>query len=218
MQHFTRTVAIVDDHSILRAGLTALLHDERDLDVVDAVADAEAAIRSAREHQPDLMLLDIAMPGRSGTDVIGDIRRHAPGTKLLVLTLHKEDHHVFAAFRAGANGYVLKDDNPDELFRAIRSVLDGKTYLSPSVAHTVISGIASGDGVEAPVPLWEQLTKREREVMKLVAEGHTNKDIARQLSLSPRTVEKHRTNLMRKLGLHSVVAITTYAIQNGLLS
>jgi len=212
-------VMIVDDHTIMRDGLQALLSSEANFDVVGTVADGKTAINSISTMNPDLILMDLSMPGTGGMEAIVQIKRRYPKIRIVALTFHKEDKYIHATLKAGADAYVLKDDSRTELFTAISSVLKGKSYLSPSICDRVVAGFLAGssDGA-AEEPSWEILTQREREVIKLIAEGNKTRDIAEYLSLSPKTVEKHRTNLMRKLDLHSVSAVTVYAIQNGFIT
>ena len=213
-----KKIMIVDDHTIMRDGLQALLASEPDYEVVGTVADGKTAIQSVGALNPDVILMDLTMPGTSGIDAIKEIKRRAPAIRIIALTFHKEDKYIHATLEAGADAYVLKDDSRTELFTALSSVIRGKSYLSPSICDRVVAGyLASSDG-NSEQPSWEILTSREREVIKLIAEGNKTKEIAVYLSLSPKTVEKHRTNLMRKLDLHSVSAVTVYAIQNGFIS
>jgi two-component system response regulator NreC len=212
-------IMIVDDHTIMRDGLQSLLSAEPGFEVVGTAADGRSAIRSVAMLKPDIILMDLTMPGTSGIDAIAHIKRQHPQIKLVALTFHKEDRYIHATLEAGADAYVLKDDSRTELLTALRSVLNGKSYLSPSICDRVVAGYLAGGGDgNSKEPSWEILTKREREVIKLIAEGHKTKEIAEYLSLSPKTVEKHRTNLMKKLDLHSVSAVTLYAIQNGLIT
>lgn len=201
----------------MRNGLEAMLLSEPAFAVVGVAADGKAAIRAAAELQPDIMLMDLTMPRTSGIDAIVQIKRQHPSIKIVALTFHKEDKYIHATLEAGADAYVLKDDSRTELFTALASVIGGKSYLSPSICGKVVAGyLAGGDNSEDELS-WEILTKREREIIKLIAEGKRTKEIAAYLSLSPKTVEKHRTNLMKKLDLHTVAAVTTYAIQNGFI-
>jgi len=212
-------ILIVDDHTIMRDGLQSLLASEPGFEVVGTAADGKTAIHSVGTLNPDIVLMDLTMPGTSGIDAIAHIKRQYPKVKLVALTFHKEDRYIHATLEAGADAYVLKDDSRTELFTALRSVLSGKSYLSPSICDRVVAGyLAGGSDAGAKESTWEVLTKREREVIKLIAEGYKTKEIAEYLSLSPKTVEKHRTNLMKKLDLHSVSAVTLYAIQNGLIT
>jgi len=215
-------VVVVDDHAIMRDGLKAMLDNEPDLEVVGTAEDGRGAIAAVREHTPGLVLMDLTMPRTDGARSIGEIKRRFPRVKVVVLTFHKDDRHIHAALQAGADAYVLKDDGRAELLAAIRNVAEGKRYLSPAICESVMSGYVRAGAASEPeaveTPSWEMLTDREREVLKLVAEGHKTREIAEYLSLSAKTVEKHRANVMRKLDLHSVSAVTAYAISNGLLS
>ena len=210
---------IVDDHTIMRDGLQALLSSDPSYEIVGTIADGKTAIHNASTLKPDVILMDLTMPGTSGIDAIKEIKRREPQIKVIALTFHKEDKYIHATLEAGADAYVLKDDSRTELFTALSSVVRGKSYLSPSICDRVVAGyLAGGSDGSAESPSWEVLTRREREVIKLIAEGMKTKEIAAYLSLSPKTVEKHRTNLMRKLDLHSVSAVTVYAIQNGFIT
>jgi len=206
---------IVEDQTIMRDGLQALLESEPDFEVIGATAEGESAIREAATLHPDVVLMNLSMPHMSGTDTIGRIKRKHPEIKIVVLTFHKEDQFIRAALQAGADAYVLKDDSREELFAALRTPVTGRRYLSPSIFERVVLGYIDRT---TKTPSWEILTKREREVMKLIAEGCRTKDIAAQLTVSPRTVERHRTNLMKKLDLQSVSAVTAYAIANGIIA
>jgi DNA-binding NarL/FixJ family response regulator len=206
---------IVDDHTILRDGLKAMLSSDDTYEVVDTVADGKAAIRAATSLKPDIIIMDLTMPRTGGIDAISRIKRQHPVIKIVALTFHKEDRFIHATLEAGADAYVLKDDSREELFTALGSVMRGKSYLSPSICDRIVAGYLAAPEVASAQPSWEILTQREREIIKLIAEGSRTKEIAAYLSLSPKTVEKHRTNLMRKLDLHSVAAVTAYAIANG---
>ncbi|HOF05369.1 MAG TPA: response regulator transcription factor [Syntrophales bacterium] len=212
-----KRIVIAEDHTILREGLKSLLSASPDLAIVGEAADGREAIRRCLELKPDLLLLDLSMPRLNGIEAIGEVKRRVPATKILVLTVHKTEEYVLASLRAGAAGYVLKDATHQELLAAIRTVLAGKRYLSPDIAAHVIDGYLLGRKHEAPVTPWERLTPREREVLKLVAEGGRNREIADFLCISLKTVEKHRDSLMKKLDLHSAAALTAYAIARGLV-
>ncbi|MEJ2256883.1 MAG: response regulator transcription factor [Woeseiaceae bacterium] len=211
-------ILIVDDHTIMRDGLQSLIESEPGFKVVGTAADGKAGVRRVGELKPDIVMMDLTMPGTSGIDAIANIKRQYRNVRLVALTFHKEDQYIHATLEAGADAYVLKDDSREELFTALRSVLSGKSYLSPSICDRVVAGYLAGGDPNNKQPAWELLTKREREVIKLIAEGYKTREIAEYLSLSPKTVEKHRTNLMKKLDLHSVSEVTLYAIQNGLVS
>ena len=211
-------IVIVDDHAIMRDGLAAILSAEADFEVVGTAEDGKAAIAVVDRQRPELVLMDLTMPRTDGARAISSIKRAHPDTRVVVLTFHKEDSYVHAALEAGADAYVLKDDGRGELLAAIRNVIAGKQYLSPAICGRVVSGYLRGRQSPEKPPTWETLTVREREVLKLVAEGYKTREIAQYLSLSVKTVEKHRANMMRKLDLHGVSAVTAYAIENGLLS
>ena len=214
----TWRIMIVEDHTLLRAGLKALLLQEPDLKVVGEADNGRDAVRAMSVLAPDLVLMDLSMPGLGGIEAIIEIRRRSIETRIIVLTIHKTDEYIHAALQAGANGYVLKDATHDELRGAIRTVLSGKTYLSPDVSSRIITTYLRAADARVAVRPWDTLTHREREILKLVAEGRANRHIAEYLSLSVKTVEKHRSNLMRKLDLHNVAMLTTFAIENGLLA
>lgn len=211
-----KKILIAEDHTLLRAGLRILLSQESDLEVAAEADNGRDAIQLAGQLRPDLVLMDLTMPGTNGMDAMVEIKRLNPHIRILVLTIHKADEYIQEALRAGADGYVLKDSNQDELRLAVRTVLGGKSYLSPEVSEKVIDGYLSG-GRQQSATGWERLSPREREVLKLVAEGHGNKHIATYLDLSIKTVEKHRSNLMRKLDRHNTASLTAYAIERGLL-
>jgi len=211
-------IMIVEDHTLLRAGLRALLSQDSEMEIVGESDNGRDAIRLVGKLKPHLVIMDLSMPGMNGIEATRSIKLHFPETKVLVLTLHKTEEYIHESLGAGANGYILKDATHDELRIAVRSILNGKTYLSPDISEKVLNGylgVANGrSGVSSP---WDTVTNREREVMKLVAEGHANKYVAEYLCLSVKTVEKHRSNLMRKLDLHNSSTLTTYAIDKGLV-
>jgi DNA-binding NarL/FixJ family response regulator len=209
-----RRILIVEDHTLLRAGLRALLSQDPEIEVIGDAADGRDAMRKIASVSPHLVLMDLTMPGSNGIETIVEIKKRHPNVKVLVLTLHKTEEYVHESLKAGADGYILKDASHDELRVAIRSVLNGKTYLSPDISDKVITRYLGGQSKQSSV--WETVTQRERQVLKLVAEGHSNKYIAEYLSLSVKTVEKHRSNLMRKLDLHNASALTAFAIEKGL--
>ena len=202
----------------MRNGLEAMLASDPGFEVVGVAADGMTAIRSVAELQPDIVLMDLTMPRTSGMDAIVQIKRQYPDVKIVALTFHKEEKYIHATLEAGADAYVLKDDSRTELFNALNNVATGNNYLSPSIVDKVVAGYLSGGDSATAKPSWEVLTRREREVIKLIAEGKRTKEIAEYLSLSPKTIEKHRTNLMRKLDLHNVSEVTVYAIKNGFVT
>lgn len=211
-------LVIAEDHTILREGLKALLAARAELEVVGEATDGREAVHAAEQLQPDLMLLDLSMPRFNGLEALKEIKRVSSETRVLVLTVHKTEDYVFTALQAGADGYVLKDSSSSELILAVQSVLRGERYLAPAIATTVVSGyLGSKDGTSLRGGV-DDLSSREREVLKLIAEGYRTKDIAECLCISPKTVEKHRSNLMDRLNLRSVSALTTYAIEKGLVT
>lgn len=213
-----RRILIVEDHTLLRAGLRALLLQDPNIEIVGEADNGRDAVQAVGLLAPHLVLMDLSMPGMNGIEAIMDIKRRYPGTRVLVLTIHKTDEYIHESLRAGADGYILKDATHDELRIAVRSVLNGKTYLSPDISSKVVNGYLGTGNAPVGVNPWDTLTHREREVLKLVAEGHPNKYIADYYCLSVKTVEKHRSNLMKKLDLHNAAMLTAYAIEKGLIA
>ena len=211
-------IVIAEDHQLFREGLKAMLLSRGNLELVGEAEDSLEAIRIVQGRQPDLLLLDLSMPRLSGISVIRDIKRQFPEILILVLSIHESDQYVLEAFDAGANGYCIKDASRKELMMAIDSVLEGKTYISPGIADNVMEGYLEGRKHLKEKTAWDTITQREREVLKLLAEGHTNKEIAEFLNISVKTVEKHRANIMQKTDLHNASALTAYAIQQGLVN
>ncbi len=211
-------ILIVENHTLLRAGLRVLLAQDLELDVVGESDNGRDAINMAVKLMPNLILTDLNMPGMNGIEATRTIKMLLPDVKVLILTVHKTDEYIHESLKAGADGYILKDATHDELSVAIHSILNGKTYLSPDISERVVNGYLHPDGVTNIASTWNTLTIREREVLKLVAEGHPNKYIAEYLSLSVKTVEKHRSNLMKKLDLHNASTLTAYAIEKGLVN
>jgi len=208
-----RKIVIAEDHTILRAGLRALLSGQNGLEVIGEAGDGREAIRKVDTLQPDLLLIDLSMPKLNGIDAIREIKSQHPEIKIIVLTVHKSDEYIIAALKAGANGYMLKDASQNELLLAIDYVINGKTFLSPSISDKVVDAFLNTDKKDKPAAVLDNLTAREREILKLVAEGNTNKKIADHLCISLKTVEKHRSNLMKKLDLRNTAALTAYAIE-----
>jgi DNA-binding NarL/FixJ family response regulator len=213
-------IVLVEDHAILREGLKALILMEADFDIVGEFASAEQSLAGIGELQPDIVMTDLALPGRSGIELLGEVKRLSPRSRKLVLTAHENEEYIRAALNAGADGYVLKDANSAELMLAIRTVSVGQQFLCKAIASKILSGYLSGYAAEdhraaAPV-ITQSITEREREVLTRIALGNSNKLIARDLGVSPKTVEKHRSNLMRKLQLHNAAAITMFALRNGM--
>jgi DNA-binding NarL/FixJ family response regulator len=224
MQTTKKTIVVADDHGIMRDGLCALINGEPDLKVIGTATNGREAIRAAEVLKPDLVMMDMSMPLTNGPEAIAHIKRRNPEQRILVLTFHTDDQHVHAALSAGADGYLLKDDSRLEMLTGVRAVLNGKSFLSPAICERVVNGYLGGGigssgsmrpaGTQSAIGA-EVLSQREREVIKLIAEGYRTREIATFLSLSHKTVEKHRSNLMRKLSLRSAAAVTAYAIANG---
>jgi DNA-binding NarL/FixJ family response regulator len=211
-------IVIAEDHTILREGLRALLSSNPDFEIVGEAEDGREAIRCVEKLNPHLVLTDLSMPRMNGMEAIREIRKRAPETKILVLTVHKTEEYILATLQAGADGYLLKDSTHAELLEAVRHVLSGKHYISPGISDKILEGYLEGRKAIKTRTSWETLTPREREILKLIAEGYKNKEIADDLCISVKTVEKHRANLMEKLNLHNVQTLTTYAIEKGLVS
>ncbi len=216
MSEKTRLV-IVEDHKILRQGLCSLLSASADLEVVGEAGDGMTAIRTIKEIEPDLVLLDINMPKMDGISVIKEIKQYCPDTRILALTMHRSEQYILQVFKSGGDGYCLKSSGQEELMKAIKAVLSGKRYVSPEISGIVLEGYLESRRTVKEESSFESLTQREKEVLKLVAEAYQNTEIADYLCISPKTVEKHRANIMRKLDLHSAAALTAYAIENGLV-
>jgi len=212
-----RRIVIAEDYTILREGLRALLSSDPELEVVGEAEDGGVAVQCTAKLKPDLVLMDLSMPKMSGIEAIREIKKKSPGTKILVLTIHNTEEYILATLKAGADGYALKDSTQGELLMAVKRVLQGKRYLSPGISAQMIDGYLEGRKDLRPRTSWDTLTGREREILKLIAEGYKSKQIAEYLCISPKTVEKHRSNLMQKLNLHSSPALTALAIEKGLI-
>jgi len=211
-------ILIAEDHTILREGLRALLSQAPNFEIVGEVADGLDAVQSVETLRPDIVLMDLTMPRMHGLEAIREIVRRSPETKILVLTVHTNEEYVLAAFAAGAKGYLLKDASHAELLTAIRTILSDKPYLSPEISAMVLKGYLDGRKHLSTESTWDTLTQREREILKLVAEGYKNKDVADLLCISEKTAQKHRANLMKKLDIHNVAGLTAFAIDKGLVS
>jgi len=204
-------VLIADDHRMFREGVTRSLPRE-EFFVVGQAADGQEAVRLARRLQPELALIDVAMPGLNGVDATREVRRVSPGSGVVILTMHEESPYVTEALRAGARGYVLKTQSTAELLEALRQVHAGNVYVSPGLWREVVDSYRSGEEVPQ-----DPLTPREREVLQLIAEGNTTKGIAQALGISFKTAESHRSHLMTKLDIHVTAGLVRYAIRRGLV-
>jgi len=194
-----------------------MLESRNDIEIVGEAEDGLDAVRKIPKIQPDLVLLDLSMPKMSGISVIKEIKRELPETRILALTIHESDQYVLEAFEAGTDGYCIKESSRQELMVAIDSMFEGKTYISPGIADQVVEGYLTGRKRLKVDSRWDTVTQREKEVLKLLSEGYTNKDIADFLHISVKTVEKHRSNLIGKLDLHNVAQLTAFAMEKGLI-
>ncbi len=206
-------ILIVDDHTIVRAGIRLLLQAEPDIEVVGEAGSVQEAIAQTEALQPDVVLMDVAMPGASGMEATREIKRRWSHVQVLGLTMHRSDDYFFRMLEAGASGYVLKGADPGDLITAVRTVHRGEVYLDPSMAKKLVA-----DYLQREVtPPYANLTDREIEVLRLIAEGHTTGEIGEILNLSPHTVQTHRRNIMEKLNLHDRGELIRYAIRRGLI-
>ena len=209
-------VLVADDHAIVRTGIRHVLESEPGFIVVGEASTGTEALDLAESLHPDVAVLDISMPGESGLRVAAELRRRAPATQVLVLSMHDTTEYVLESLRAGVHGYLLKDTAATELRGAIRAVRRGESFFSPAIAGK-LSAVFRGDPAESTSHALRQLTGRERQVLIGVAQGHTNREIAAQLGISPRTVESHRENVMKKLGVRTVAGLTRLALEAGLV-
>ncbi len=211
------TLLMVDDHEIVRAGLRMLLQAQPDMQIVGEAEDGRAAIAKAKELAPNVVLMDISLPDIDGFEATRQIKRALPNTAILALTMHESDEYFFKMLDAGASGYVPKKAAPTDLVSAIRVVHEGGVFLYPSVAKALVRDYMGrvAEGVEREA--FDGLTDREQEVLKLIADGLPNQDIADRLTISVKTVERHRANIMAKLNLHSRTELVKYAIRKGLI-
>jgi DNA-binding NarL/FixJ family response regulator len=211
-------VLVVDDHAIVRDGICSLLALAGDMEVVGEATNGLEGLEKVSELLPDVVLMDIAMPVMGGLEAIRRIRKEFAGTKILALTQYDDKEHVFPAIQAGATGFVSKTAASSELAHGIRAVFAGESYLSPSIAKLFVEDYQSVAITEANNDPYEQLTDREREMLKLVVEGYKTRQIAELLNITPKTVEGHKTSLMKKLGVHSNLDLVKYALRRGIIS
>lgn len=211
------TIVLADDHSVVRAGLRALLEGEAGFRVIGEASDGLEAVQNVERLRPDVLVVDVMMPGLNGIEVTRQVRQRLPATKVVVLSMHAHEPYVLEALRHGASGYVLKDASSEQLVQAIREVVAGRSYLSPPLSERAIAAYVAR-AQPATLDSYDLLTTREREVFQLAAEGLSNPEIAQRLTLSPRTVEMHRGNLMRKIDLQTQTDLVRYAIRRGVIS
>ncbi len=210
-------IVIAEDSTILREALRKLISETAGFDVVGEAKDGDEAIECVEKLKPHLVLMDLSMPNMMGWDAIREIKRRSPETRILTLTVHKENDFILASFHAGADGYALKDSTHAELVEAIKNVLNGRYHIDSRISKKVVEGYVEGRKSSAPPTPWDSLTRRERQILKLIGEGHAYKEIANYLCVSLATVEKHRTNIAVKLNLHNKTALVTLAIKENLV-
>jgi two-component system response regulator NreC len=209
-------IVLADDHQVVRKGLNALLSAETDFSIVGEAGDGLETVQLVERLRPDILVLDLMMSGINGLEVTRQLNKKGVKTGIVILSMHNNEAYVLEALRSGARAYILKDSPPEELTRAIREVSSGRRYLSSPLTERAIEAYTQRAEVR-PIDPYEQLTTREREILQLAAQGCTNAEIASRLYISPRTVETHRTNLMRKLGLHNHTQLIQFAIQHGII-
>lgn len=208
-------VLVADDHPVVRKGLLTCLSSKERLRVIGEAADGDEALQKIRDLKPDVVLLDISMPKMNGLAVTELIRKELPTVKVLILSVHSNKEYIFRIIQAGAHGFVSKEAPPDEVLRAIESVVAGESFFTPEVARSALNQLINNGGKEAG---FLALTAREREVLTLIAEGQSNKEIANRLNIGVRTIETHRERIMRRLNIRSVAGLTKYTIANGMVS
>lgn len=210
-------VLVADDHTIVRDGICALLALAADIEVVGEAANGREALEKVKELAPDVVLMDIAMPLMGGLEATRRICKEFPHTKVIALTQYADKEYVFPVIEAGASGFIAKTAASSELTMAIRSLYRGESFLSPSVAKLLVEDYQQGVGLRGRHDPYEQLTDRERDVLKLVAEGYTTQEMADMLVISPKTVEGHKTSLMDKLDIHNRIDLVKYALRKGII-
>jgi two-component system response regulator NreC len=211
-------ILLADDHNVMRRGLRLLLENQRGFEVVGEASDGRQAVELAETVKPDVAVLDIAMPNLSGIEAAKRISAALPNTPIVILSMHSDESYVLRALKAGAKGYLLKDSAEGDLIQAIRSVHEGKAFFSPEISRMLVDDYIREIRMRGVDDSYELLTAREREILQLLAEGKSNKDIANLLNLSLYTVETHRRNLQDKLNLHSVAELILYAVRKGVIS
>jgi two-component system response regulator NreC len=213
----TTTLLLVDDHAVVRSGLRMLLENERDIQIIGEAASAHEAIEKAMDLKPNVILMDIGLPDLSGIDATREIKKVVPTAAIVALTIHEDEEYFFKMLEAGATGYVPKRAAPDELLTAIRAAAMGQVYLYPSLAKLLVRDFLSGGRPTPGEHPESELTDREEEVLAYLADGANNEEIAKALFISPKTVARHRENIMRKLNLHSRAELVRYAIRKGII-
>jgi DNA-binding NarL/FixJ family response regulator len=210
-------IVLADDHRVVRQGLKVLLETEPDFTVAGEAGDGMEAIAAVEREQPDVLVLDLGMPGLNGLDVLHEVIRRMPRTRVVVLSMHAAAAYVLDALRKGAHGYVVKGASAEHLVEAVRRVASGRRYLCPSLSDPAVEAYLERGGAEEALDPYDTLTTRERQVLRMAAEGLSNAQMGEWLFISPRTVETHRANLMRKLGLRNETALIRYALKRGII-
>jgi two-component system response regulator NreC len=213
----TSRLLLVDDHAVVRSGLRMLLESEPDFEIIGEAGTAREALKAVVDGHPDIVLMDIGLPDLSGIEAAAEIKRLRPETAVVALTIHEDEEYFFKMLAAGASGYVPKRAAPEELLTALRTAAIGEVYLYPSLAKLLVKDYLAQDSAARAAEALDGLTEREREVLTHLAEGASNLEIADTLSISPKTVARHRENIMRKLGLHSRADLVKYAIRKGII-
>jgi DNA-binding NarL/FixJ family response regulator len=211
-------VLLAEDHTIVRKGLRALLEDATGIEVVDEAENGREAVDKSNQHRPDVVVMDISMPLLNGLEATRRIKEQDSNIKVIILTMHADEEYVLQGLRAGADGYLVKQTAPAELVAAVQAAFHGDSFLSPSISRTVIKEYIRGVESNTEFDSYETLTDREREVLQLVAEGLSVREIAEHLYISEKTARAHRSNLMNKLELHNIAALTIYALRKGVIS
>jgi two-component system, NarL family, response regulator NreC len=211
-------ILLADDHSLVRKGLRLLVESQEGLEVVAEASDGREAVKMAAEFLPDIAILDIAMPNLNGIDATGQIVKSGADVRVIILSMHSDESYVVRALDAGARGYLLKDSAEDDLVQAVRTVAQGRPYFSPAISATLLEDYVRTLRQRGLTDSYDLLTDREKEVLQLLAEGKSNKEVAALLSLSPYTIETHRTNMMQKLNLHNTAEIVLYAVRKKIIS
>ena len=210
-------VAVVDDHTLMRQGTVGLLGSQPDIEIAGEADSGRAALELVADADPDVVLMDIAMPGMSGLDATREIRQRFPSVNVVIVTMHERDDYFFEALRAGASGYVLKGADIEELLSAVRAAYRGEVYLQPSASKALVADYLARAAKGEDRDRYDGLTDREREVLRLLAQGLTTRQIAEELVISPHTVQSHRDRIMSKLDLHTKAALVRYAVDRGLI-
>jgi DNA-binding NarL/FixJ family response regulator len=211
-------IVLGDDHTLMRHGICKILEEQPEWEVVAQASDGREAVKQTVQMQPDVAILDIGMPLLNGIEATRQIARRTPDVRILILSMHADEAYITQALRAGATGYLLKDSADAELIRAVTAVAAGKSFFSPAVARVMLDDYVRHLAGKGIVDRYESLSEREREVFQLIAEGHSNKEIAELLTVSPATVETHRAHIMQKLDVHNTAELVLYAVRRGVIA